>query len=52
MQKSKKLRIQNINEKWDNMKDKALKKIGREEGEDSKLKGTENIFNSHRIKFS
>jgi hypothetical protein len=36
---------QNMQEIWDTMKRPNLRIIGKEEGEDSQLKGTENIFN-------
>ena len=43
--KSKKFLTQNIQEIWDTMKRPNLKIIGIEEGEESQLKGPENIFN-------
>jgi hypothetical protein len=43
--KSKKLVTQNIQEIQDMMKRSNLRIIGTEEGEDSQLKGPENIFN-------
>ena len=46
--KSKKLQTQNNQEIWDTVKRFYLRKIEIEEGEESQLKGPENIFNRIR----
>ncbi|KAL6050868.1 hypothetical protein STEG23_017880 [Scotinomys teguina] len=43
--KSKKVITENVQEIWDTMKRPNLRIIGKEEGEEYQLKGTENIFN-------